>query len=149
MLCRRFWEVQVEGGLTGAEQLVRQVHVDIWTKTNRCQHLQEAANTFELQGPLTLNAQVLSLVLQGHHLLGFCGQGLEPPQTSFDRKLGLLGGGVSQQVVQVLSEVVGLWRGWRWRDREMMSHVEQRRKRLIKFEVMIDSTHLYLVFRES
>lgn len=59
-------------------------------------------------GPLTLNAQVLSLVLQGHHLLGFCGQGLEPPQTSFDRKLGLLGGGVSQQVVQVLSEVVGL-----------------------------------------
>ena len=95
--------------------------------------------------PLTLNAQVLSLVLQGHHLLGFCGQGLEPPQTSFRRTLGLLGGGVSQQVVQVLSEVVGLWRGrsvGKNGKREMTSHDEQRGKRFIKFEITRDSTHL-------
>lgn len=32
MLCSGVWEVQVEGRLRRAKQLVRQVHVDIWTE---------------------------------------------------------------------------------------------------------------------
>lgn len=62
--------------------------------------------------PLTVHVEVLSLVLQRHHLLGFGGCSLEPPQTS-DLLFGLLGGRVSQQVVQVLGEVISLWRGKR------------------------------------
>lgn len=57
--------------------------------------------------PLTVYVEVLSLVHQRHHLLGFGGHGLEPPQTS-DLLFRLLGGSVSQQVVQVLGKVIGL-----------------------------------------
>lgn len=56
-----------------------------------------------------MNVEVLSLVLQSQHLPGFGGRGLEPPQTSTHLLLGLLRGDVSQQVVQVLSEVIGFW----------------------------------------
>lgn len=56
-----------------------------------------------------MHAQVLSFVLQRHHLLGFAGHGLEPPQASCCRPLGLLRRSVSQQVVQVVGQIVGLW----------------------------------------
>lgn len=56
-----------------------------------------------------MHVQVPSLVLQRHHLLGFAGQGLEPPQAFSRRLLGLLGRGVSQQLVQVVGQVVRLW----------------------------------------
>lgn len=56
-----------------------------------------------------MHVQVLSFVLQRHHLLGFAGHGLEPPQASSCRPLGLLRCGVSQQVVQVVGQIVGLW----------------------------------------
>lgn len=56
-----------------------------------------------------MHVQALSFVLQSHHLLGFAGQGLEPPQASSCRPLRLLGRSVSQQVVQVLGQIVGLW----------------------------------------
>lgn len=56
-----------------------------------------------------MHVQVLSFVLQRHHLLGFAGHGLEPPQASSCRPLGLLRRGVSQQVVQVVGQIVGLW----------------------------------------
>lgn len=56
-----------------------------------------------------MHVQALSFVLQGHHLLGFAGQGLELPQASSCQLLGLLGRRVSQQVVQVLGQIVGLW----------------------------------------
>ena len=60
-----------------------------------------------VKDPLTLYIEVLSLVYQRHHLPGFGGHGLEPPQTS-DRHFDLLGGRVSQHLVQVLGEVIGL-----------------------------------------
>lgn len=56
-----------------------------------------------------MHVQVLSFVLQRHHLLGFAGHGLEPPQASSCRPLGLLRRSESQQVVQVVGQVVGLW----------------------------------------
>lgn len=56
-----------------------------------------------------MHVQVLSFVLQRHHLLGFAGHGLEPPQASSCRLLGLLRRSESQQVVQVVGQVVGLW----------------------------------------
>lgn len=37
LLCRSFWEVQVERRLRRAKQLVWQVHVDIWTKKEQKQ----------------------------------------------------------------------------------------------------------------
>lgn len=77
----------------------------------------------QMTDPLTLYVEVLSLVHQRHHLLGFGGHGLEPPQTS-DLPFGLLGGRVSQQVVQVLGEVIGLW----GRRRRMEKREERRRK---------------------
>lgn len=58
---------------------------------------------------LTVHVQVLGFVLQRHHLLGFAGHGLEPPQASSRRPLLLLGCSVSQQVVQVVGQIVGLW----------------------------------------
>lgn len=57
--------------------------------------------------PLTLDVEVLSLVHQRHHVLGFGGQSLELPQSSH-LPFGLLRGSVGQQVVQVLGEVVSL-----------------------------------------
>lgn len=57
--------------------------------------------------PLTVHVQVLSLVHQSHHLLGFSGHSLEPAQ-SFGLSFGLLGGSMGQEMIQVLGEVVSL-----------------------------------------
>lgn len=59
---------------------------------------------------LTVHVQVLSFVLQRHHLLGFAGHGLKPPQASSSscRPLGLFRRSVSQQVVQVVGQIVSL-----------------------------------------
>lgn len=83
--------------------------------------------------PLTLDVQLLGLVHQRHHVLGFGGDGLEPAQTS-QRLLGLLlRSRVSQEVVEVLGQVVGLWRGGdggrrrrRWREKRMKEKLHHR-----------------------
>jgi len=68
---------------------------------------------------LTLDVEALSLVHQRHHLLCFGGNSLEPAQTP-GWPFGLFGGRLGQQVIQVLSEVISLWKsgqkkGWRRR----------------------------------
>lgn len=91
LLCRRFWEVQVEGGLTGAEQLVRQVHVDIWTKTNWRQHLQEAANTFELQVHSLWMPRSWALFFRDTISLVFVARALNLPRPPLTGSLAFLG----------------------------------------------------------
>lgn len=59
---------------------------------------------------LTVHVQLLSLVLQRHQVLGFSRHCFEPAQTS-SLPFGLLRSRLSQEVVQVLGQVVGLWRG--------------------------------------
>lgn len=58
----------------------------------------------------TVHIEVLSLVLKRDHLPGFGGDG---PELAQPLRLGLdsPGGRVGQEVVQVLGEVIGLWRG--------------------------------------
>lgn len=60
---------------------------------------------------LTVDIQFLSFVLQRHQVLGFSRHCLKPAQTSSSLPFGLLRSSLSQEVVQVLGQIVGLWRG--------------------------------------
>lgn len=68
---------------------------------------------------LTVHVQLLSLVLQRHQVLGFGNHCFKPAQTSGSLLFGLLRSSLSQEVVQVLGQIVGLFRGpgsiRRWR----------------------------------
>lgn len=74
---------------------------------------------------LTVHVQLLSLVLQRHQVLGFGGHSFKPTQTPTRLLLGLMRSSLSQEVVQVLGEVIGLLERDKGpsRDREMKSSV--------------------------
>lgn len=57
----------------------------------------------------TVHIQILSLVLQRHQVLGFSRHCFKPAQTSSSLTFGFLRSSLSQEVVQVLGQIVGLW----------------------------------------